>query len=195
MNNSFKILFIAEKSYWCYKAFAFVKKHFPQTQAIFWNHGEKKPPPITWHGDWIIAFKADLILSQKEIDYAEKGAINFHPDPPYYRGIGGYTYAVYNGDNVFGATCHHIIKNIDKGPIVKVKYFPLKKNETASSLRKLTAKHCFALFNEIMQYIIEEKELPTANDEVWGDKLYTYQDLDEFTKKLKSKNIKHNCLI
>lgn len=164
MKNAAKILFIAEKSPWCYKAFDFLKEYFPDSQSIFWNHGDPKLPPIDWSGEWIISFKSDLILSKKLINSATKGALNFHPAPPLYRGIGGYVHSIYNGDDSYGVTCHHISVDIDNGQIIKARHFPLNKTETASSLREKAAEHCFILFDEIMQKIIAAKSLPLSDE-------------------------------
>ncbi len=194
MNSNTKILFISEKSPLCYKAFESIEGYFFESQSIFWDHGDPALPALDWHGEWIISFKSDLLLPKQIINSATKGAINFHPAPPSYRGIGGYVHSLYNQDKVYGVTCHHMNEDIDKGKIIKASYFALNGNETASSLRKKTAEHCFMFFHEIMEYIISEKTLPVS-EETWGKKLYTHKSLDKFIKRLKSKNIQHNCLI
>lgn len=125
MNNN-SILFIGERSVWSEMANAFIEEHFRYTETIFWNTGDKKIDQLDqWRGDWIISFKADLILKPKHLSNASKGAINFHPAPPHYRGIGGYTYALYNEERNFGVTCHHMIEEIDAGKIIYVKRFPI----------------------------------------------------------------------
>ena len=73
---------------------------FAETEIVFWNYGD--PPPedqlARWEGDWILSMKNDLVLSDEILRKARKGAINFHPAPPHYRGLGGYFYAIHNGD-------------------------------------------------------------------------------------------------
>lgn len=194
MNNNIKILFIAGRSYWSYQAFEFLKKHFREVESIFWNHDDPQLPLINWSGQWIISFKSRFILSKKDLSLATKGTINFHPAPPYYRGIGGYVYSLFNDDDCYGVTCHHMAENVDEGQIVKVNYFDLNKSATASALKELAAKHCFDLFCEIVRYIISGKNLPISN-EIWGEKFYKHKQLDRFIDDLKSKNIQHNCLI
>jgi len=194
MDNQTKILFIAEKSQWCYKALELLKQHFSLIESIFWNYDDPKLKPIQWNGDWIISFKSDLLLPTSIINSASKGALNFHPAPPRYRGIGGYNHSIYNNDTTFGTTCHHMSIKIDNGKIIKVNNFPIAKHQTATSLREEASKHSFELFKEILEYIIFKKQLP-ASKERWGNKLYTHKSLDKFIADLKSKNIKHNCLL
>ena len=43
---------------------------------------------LNWKGDIIICFRNHYILSKKFIKKAKICAINFHPGPPKYRGIG-----------------------------------------------------------------------------------------------------------
>ena len=95
MKENYKILFVGDCSIWSSRAAEFLGTIFQTVTTIFWEHG--MPPPIdigSWQGDWIISFKSDVILTSETIGNAKLGAINFHPAPPKYRGIGGYYYAV-----------------------------------------------------------------------------------------------------
>src|SRR6185312_6782050 len=85
-----EILYVTERSPWGKLGYEAVAKVFPSVTPVYWSSGMPKPDLSGWHGDWIIAFKADLILLQQTLDRATKGAINFHPSPPEYRGLGGY---------------------------------------------------------------------------------------------------------
>ena len=191
MKNS-NILFIGERSIWSEMENTFIEEHFRYTETIFWNKGDKKPDQLNqWRGDWIISFKADLILKPKHLSNASRGAINFHPAPPHYRGIGGYTYALYNKEREFGVTCHHMIEEIDAGKIIYVKRFPILHFEKASSLRERTAIYSLSLFYEIIQKIITDQPLPKSTEQ-WGSKLYLSDELNKFNVNAKPKKIDAN---
>ena len=129
-----------------------------------------------WHGDWIISFKSDLILSRTTLESARNGAINFHPCPPKYRGIGGYWWALQNKDSTFGVTCHHMDERIDNGTIIKVHSFPIDAQETEEALRNKAAIHSLILLNEVLATITSgEKLIPCGI--AWGSHLYTHKEL------------------
>jgi methionyl-tRNA formyltransferase len=136
-----KILYVTEVSEWGQRGLEAVEQAFGNSsvEAVYWSPGMPKPDLTGWQGDWIIAFKADLILPLSVLKRASKGAINFHPSPPIYRGLGGYWWALHNGDESFGVTVHHMDEEIDHGQIVETVCFPilLIHNRTvASAYRK-----------------------------------------------------------
>ena len=63
----------------------------------------------------------------KLIKNANKIAINFHPGPPEYPGIGCTNYAIYNEDKNYGVTCHIMTDKIDDGLILSVNRFKIEK--------------------------------------------------------------------
>ena len=128
-----EVLYIAESSAWGEIGYKTVSSAFRQVTPVYWSPGMPKPDIDDWHGDWIISFKSDLILPLSVIERAREGAINFHPCPPKYRGLGGYWWALHNGDTSFGVTCHHMDKRIDHGDIIKVEDFPIWQGETVES--------------------------------------------------------------
>jgi methionyl-tRNA formyltransferase len=190
-----RVLLLCNRMSWSDIAFEFVKTIFKEVEPIFWNIGEPYPSRIDlWEGDWILSFRGDLILPSKILNKASRGAINFHPAPPKYRGIGSHHYAIYNRDEFFGATCHHMTERIDQGEIIKVVYFTIPKCETASSLALRAGAYCLTLFYDIIsEYILKGVAFPKAN-EVWGEELYTYKKLNEWMSKIKSEDTNHLCL-
>lgn len=135
-----------------------------------------KPDLSNWRGDWIISFKADLILSKETISYAEKGAINFHPSSPKYRGLGGYWWALHNGDSHYGVTLHHMDEEIDHGQIIKTVSFPIWAADTVESLKQRAAIHSLTLLNETLSDILAGKKLAPCGTE-WEPHLYTNKQL------------------
>lgn len=172
-----KVLYITERSAWGERGYEAVSAVFRSVQPVFWSRGDTPKPDLSgWRGDWIISFKSDLVLPCAILKHAEKGAINFHPSPPKYRGVGGYWWALHNGDDVFGATCHHMDQDIDHGTIISTKSFLIREGETVESLRHKAAVHSFALLNETLDTILSGKPLTSCGAK-WDEHLYTYREL------------------
>lgn len=194
-NCDLNVLLLCNRLSWCDIALEYTRTVFKHVLPIFWNIGEPYPSRIdAWEGDLILSFRGDLILSPEILNKASKGAINFHPAPPIYRGIGSHHYAIYNGDSTFGVTCHHMTKEIDQGEIIKTEYFSIPKCETASSLSLRAGAYCLVLFYDILSdFIIEGNSLPVS-DEKWGEELYTYSKLTAWKKQVRSLHPDHLCL-
>ncbi len=132
--SSCEVLYIAENSAWGDIGYKTVSAAFREVTPILWSPGMPKPDISDWHGDWIISFKSDLILPRSVIEHARKGAVNFHPCPPKYRGLGGYWWAIHNNDDSFGVTCHHMNERIDHGDIIKVADIRIWQRETVEHI-------------------------------------------------------------
>ncbi len=168
-----KLLLIADTSVWSKKAYQYLSSFSQELTAVFWERHLPKSFNINeWRGDWIISFKSDLILSKHFLNQANRGAINFHPAPPYYRGLGGYRYALLNGDEHFGCTCHHMDEKIDHGKIINVNYFPIAKKETEKSLCEKTGAYALTQLYTVFSLITNNRSLPESSDQ-WSSKLYT----------------------
>jgi len=182
MNRKNRILFIADNSVFSKIAYEYVSTFFSAVKGIFWEYGNPHVPFLDeWEGEWIISFKSDLVLPPRIFKKASKAAINFHPAPPKYRGIGGYFWALHNVDKMYGVTCHHIVEEIDYGRIITVRYFPVLEGETPMTLKMRAGVYCLGLLNEILELIIRGKDLPLSG-ESWEKKLYTHEDLNNLLR-------------
>lgn len=181
--NQSKILYIAENSPWGDIGYNAVAAAFPDVTAVLWSPGMPKPDLSDWQGDWIISFKSDLIIPANVLSRAKKGAINFHPCPPKYRGLGGYWWAIHNNDRSFGVTCHHMNERIDHGHIIKVATFPIWEHETESSLKHKAAIAALDLLYKTLDDIISGKRLEPCGVE-WHPHLYTQKELNAAKKEI-----------
>ncbi len=178
-----KILFIGDKSNSSKLATKIIQSNFLENLIILYNHGNKYPSQISnWKGDWIISYKSDLILNEKILKKAKKGAINIHPAPPKYRGIGGYYYAIKNKDKNYGVTSHFMDIKIDHGKIIIVRTFPINDISKSSLLKKVTAQYCIGVLNELISYLKRNKPFPISK-KTWNKKLYTRKELDKKINK------------
>jgi methionyl-tRNA formyltransferase len=171
------ILFIAEHSIWGLLGYQSALAFSSRVAPIFWCAGDPTPPLLeSWRGDWILSFKSDLILKGDSLARASRGAVNFHPGPPKYRGVGGYYWALRNRDAEYGVTSHFMVDRIDFGPIVDFQPFRLSPAETVSSLRFRTAVFLLAQLNSLLVKIASNETLVTT-DIQWSPHLYTYSEL------------------
>lgn len=173
-----EVLYIAENTPWGKIGYKTVAAAFRDVTPVLWSPNMPKPDLHEWHGDWIISFKSDLILPSSVIERAKKGAINFHPCPSKYRGLGGYWWALHNNDNTFGATAHHVNERIDHGDIIKVIEFPIWQKETVEGLKHKAALYSLSLLKTILSDIVTGKALKPCGTE-WENHLYTQKELEE----------------
>ncbi len=80
------------------------------------------------------------------------GAINFHPAPlPRYRGLGGYNFAILEGDPSYGVSAHYMSPSIDHGELIRVEEFAIdQQRETALSLYRKTEPRLLELFRSVI---------------------------------------------
>jgi methionyl-tRNA formyltransferase len=189
------MLFIGEGSLYSSMAASYVSERIPGARVVLWDHGQPMPQLGEWTGDWIVCFKADLILPSTLLSRARMGAINIHPAPPRYRGIGGYVYAIYNEDDSFGITCHHIVERIDFGSIITVDEFPIFPSDTTSTLQHRAASRCLLRLYDLIEQIISGLPMP-ASERTWIGPLYTRKKLDVFLAQVQEDHPDHDhrCL-
>ena len=178
-----EILFIGKKNDQNAKvASEYLQQIFPNTSIIFGVRGEKFPEDLHWwEGDYIFSYLSPWIIPKVLLERAEKGAINWHPGPPEYPGIGCTNFAIYNNEKEFGITCHHMLSKVDTGNIVEVERFLILENDTVFSI----TQKCYSLilnsFFRIVETISNNTPLPKSNEE-WKRKPYTRKELDDLSE-------------
>ena len=135
--------------------------------------------------DYIFCFRSFYILKKDLISKAKIAAINFHPGPPNYRGIGCLNYAIYEGANLYGSTCHIIDEKIDNGKIIDVKKFKLSKKYSVDDLQKITYTVMLKQAKEIIKNLSINKKY--LNEKImqnkkfqWSKKIKNRKKLDKF---------------
>lgn len=184
MNRSNKsILFLGKKNEeHVDKALNLCRSNFKDVMVYLAEWGDSLPEDIGWwDGDYIISYLSRWILPESLLKKAKTAAINFHPAPPEYPGYGPNNFALYEGVQEYGVTCHHMTPEVDAGPIIAVKRFSLFPTDTIATLLARTYDYQLVLFYDIMNLILQEKELPRA-DENWTRKPFTRKQLDELSQ-------------
>jgi methionyl-tRNA formyltransferase len=172
------ILFIAKKNDVHAKiASEYLKQIFPESQIVFGIRGEKFPEGLRfWKGDYIFSYLSPWIIPNSLIERAEKGAINWHPGPPEYPGIGCTNFAIYNNEKNFGITCHYMLKKVDTGKIIEVKRFNVLENDSVYSITQKCYSLILKSFYQITEKILTAKPMPIS-DEDWKRKPLTRKEL------------------
>lgn len=178
-----KILFIGKKGdEMAIQAADYLIKKFPESILIFGSRGEPKPEAFeNWEGDFVFSYLSQWILPEDLLSRAKVAAINWHPGPPEYPGIGCSNFAHYNDEKQFGITCHHMLARVDTGKIIEVRRFDREKDESVFSMTQKCYKLIYASFCSIIDCIAEGKEVPISKEE-WKRKPYTRKELDALSE-------------
>lgn len=131
--------------------------------------------------DLLLSFSSPWIIPVGLLQRARVAALNFHPGPPEYPGIGCTNFAIYHEETAFGVTCHHMAAKVDTGAIVAVRRFPLLASDSVKSLTDRCYHHMYALFVEVIGGALAGAPL-AASDETWTRKPYTRRELDDLCR-------------
>jgi methionyl-tRNA formyltransferase len=132
----------------------------------------------SWEGDYIISYLSRWVVPESLLRRAKKAAVNFHPASPEYPGIGCINFALYEGAREYGATCHHMATQVDTGPIIAVRRFPVHAADDIDTLLKRTYEHQIELFFELAPLMAEGRDLP-ASSETWTRPAFTRQQFNQ----------------
>lgn len=178
-----RILFIGKAGdFFSRQAADFVLAHYPSAKIIYSERQEPFPQELfNWKGDLIISYLSQWIIPQSLLQNASLAALNFHPGPPEYPGIGCTNFAVYNKADEFGVTCHHMASKVDTGDIVAVKRFPVFETDTVYSITQQCYSHILNMFYNIFSLIMHGENIPSSK-EAWMRKPYLRKELDDLCR-------------
>jgi methionyl-tRNA formyltransferase len=103
--------------------------------------------------DYLFSFLSPIIIPQKALGRVGL-AINFHPGPPRWPGIGSSCYALYHGDKSFGVTAHIMEPRVDTGAILRVDRFPILPGDSQVSLIERAEHRALTLFYDVLEELI-----------------------------------------
>jgi methionyl-tRNA formyltransferase len=163
-------------------AAAEVKKLFPQAIILFGQRGDEFPQEyLSWKGDYLFSYLSPWIIPKVLLENTLKAAINWHPGPPEYPGIGCTNFAVYNEEKLYGITCHYMLPKVDTGRIIEVRRFSVTGDDGVFSI----TQKCYSLILDSFYGVIEKikTNLPLPmSDESWKRRPYTRKELDDLTE-------------
>lgn len=185
-----KILLLSKKTDICKIAQEFTKQCFTEVRCIEGDTGDTLPEiPGEW--DYMISFLSPWIIPASMLAQA-KYAVNFHPAPPTYPGIGCYNFAIYNKETEYGVTCHHMLPKVDRGKIIEVIRFPMYETDTVFILKNRTMNYLLQLFFDFIKDLMVNPE-PPESKEVWLREPYKRKDLQtlcRITSEMGSEEVK-----
>jgi methionyl-tRNA formyltransferase len=157
---------------------SFLEKKDLELEVHTGDTGEKFPFEGEFKGaDIIISYLSPWIVPENILKKVNMCAVNFHPGPPEYPGIGCYNFALAQEEDEYGVTVHHMASKVDTGRIIAVKRFAVLKDETVFSLAKKSYEAMRDLFFEVIDPVLRG-ETP-ASSESWKRKPYTRKELEE----------------
>lgn len=163
----------------CGVALEYLRQNFSQVTDHLGRWGDPFPKSLhTWQGDYIISYLSRWVVPQSLLNHAMIAAINFHPAPPEYPGIGCNNFALYEDAKEYGVTCHYMSAKVDTGRIIKVNRFPIFPEDGVDELLERTYEHQLALFMEIAQIILKGEKLPSSN-EFWTRQPFSRKQFNE----------------
>jgi methionyl-tRNA formyltransferase len=92
-------------------------------------------------------------VPERILQSIKRSAINFHPAPPDWPGIGSASYALYEGDETFGVTAHVMTAKVDSGPIVRSLRFPIVPEDDCESLWNRALNFSLFLFYDVLAHV------------------------------------------
>ena len=180
MSKNTSILFLSKaKDAHCARALSFLRHRCGRESLTIGEtkRGTSLPGGIFFlKYDYIVSYLCQHILPEHLLKCATKAAINFHPAPPEYPGIGCVNFALYEGAATFGVTCHHMAATFDSGPIIATRRFPTFASDDIESLLTRTYDYQLTLFYDVMTDILAGK-IPKSSEQ-WSGKRRTRKDLD-----------------
>lgn len=166
----------------CDAALRYCKSRFESVTSLLGNWGDPLPEAIsTWEGDVVLSYLSRWIVPAKLLEQARVAALNFHPAPPEYPGIGCTNFALYEQATEYGATCHYMAGKVDTGRIVEVRRIPIHQSDTVASLLSRTYEIMFELFKDTVDLLADGKKLPVS-EERWSRKPISRREFNELCK-------------
>jgi methionyl-tRNA formyltransferase len=112
--------------------------------------------------DLVLSFLYWKRIRRPLIDAPTLGCVNFHPAPlPDFRGVNGYSIAIWEGLGSWGVSAHFVDERFDTGDLIEVRRFPIDAaTETALTLERKSQAALLELFEDLMTSAGRGEPLP-----------------------------------
>ena len=174
-----KVLLFTKQNSWCRTVGKFCHRNFDTT----WRENPVNFDDYNNKYDYVISYLAPQIIPKRVLDLATIAAINFHPGPPKYPGIGGYNFALYNGDVTYGVVAHLMQEKVDTGMIFDQMEFKIYDTDTVESLKDRSMNALLYLFYAVMGALDGDYVSYLTEDAKWLREPYTRKDLQELCNR------------
>jgi methionyl-tRNA formyltransferase len=182
MTSSLSILLLSKTSDTCRAAQRFLRARAAECLIVEGERTDPMPDAVSsWSGDYLVSFLGPWIVPASVLARVRTAAINFHPGPPEYPGIGCYNFALYDEVPDYGVTCHEMATRVDSGPIVRTARFPIHADDSVASLKARSLAHMLTLFEDVMDGVVSGRPLQHSGEQ-WTRRAYTRRELDELCR-------------
>jgi len=132
--------------------------------------------------DLVISYLFWKKIKKPLIDLPRIGCINFHSAPlPEFRGVNGYSFAIFQDLPYWGVSAHFVDESIDSGDIIEVIKFEIDpKNETSFSLEQKSQVFLLELFKKVITNALSNNSLPRSSQH--NGKYYSKTDFEKLRK-------------
>ena len=160
------------------KAEAYLRQLFERVTVVHSRKiGDRLPDSVRDSElDAGFAFRSHVIIPGWLIERVSV-CLNFHPGPPERPGIGCVNFALYDGDEQYGSTCHYVVEEVDAGAIVSVKRFPIDETDTVASLLGRSYDYLLCQLYDVAP-LVASGVRPEPCGEQWTRKATRKRDLD-----------------
>lgn len=117
--------------------------------------------------DFLLNFLSPVIIPARLLRNIRRAAVNFHPAPPQWPGVGSASYALYEEDETFGVTAHVMTEQIDAGPILRSTRFPIVPDDTCETLFARALNFSLFLFYDLAAELASSGEA-RPNGQTWA---------------------------
>jgi methionyl-tRNA formyltransferase len=172
-----KIIFFGKNNMWGDLALSYLELLNQNITVYRGEHGDPFPLVTLDCVDLIVSFSCPWVLPNSLLNQARVAAINFHPGPPNYPGIGCTNFALYNNEEKFGVTAHHMQKTVDSGDIIATQYFPIYTHDSVKNLTDRTYHYLYYMFIKVMDKIINFGDFSKSSEQ-WTREPFTRKELN-----------------
>jgi len=131
---------------------------------------------------YLFNFLSPVIIKESELRKVGKQAINFHPAPPDWPGVGGASLALYRGDKAYGATAHEMIARVDAGSILHVERFLIHCDDTCETLFARALHYSLSLFYDILEIAANVGSVQKLGHEEWDGSPWSRKEFEDFMR-------------
>jgi methionyl-tRNA formyltransferase len=128
--------------------------------------------------DYLFNFLSPIKIPMFIINKAKYGAINFHPGPHCYPGVGAASLALFDQCETFGVTAHFMEENYDSGPIILERNFKIDKEFNAERLFERALFECCLLLNDVVHKIKNGDRFNVVNQ--WSRNSITRKEFENW---------------
>ena len=115
---------------------------------------------ITSGADVLLSIQHDKIIKPDELQ-RYRLALNIHNAKlPEYCGFNTIQWALANGETFYYSTMHHMIEQVDAGPIAYEEKIPIRVFDTVESIYYRSALSCIELCKRLVSDLTDGREIP-----------------------------------